>query len=104
MFEKEIQTMRLFESPNILRMFGICVHNEKGEWDLYVFLADKHQAHFETFITGFIFLFCMETKQFGFGFGKHSQDNNVMIPNVIVNVHLPACRTQPKLPYSYGVL
>ena len=30
-FKKEVETMRRFESPNILRMFGICVQNEQGE-------------------------------------------------------------------------
>lgn len=29
-FDKEIETMRRFESPNILRMFGICVQDETG--------------------------------------------------------------------------
>ncbi|XP_026220325.1 mixed lineage kinase domain-like protein [Anabas testudineus] len=29
-FDKEVQTMKRFESPNILRMFGICVQNEDG--------------------------------------------------------------------------
>ncbi|XP_071776827.1 mixed lineage kinase domain-like protein [Centroberyx gerrardi] len=29
-FLKEVETMRRFESPNILRMFGICVQNENG--------------------------------------------------------------------------
>ncbi|XP_056455588.1 mixed lineage kinase domain-like protein [Gadus chalcogrammus] len=29
-FHKEIETMRRFESPNILRMFGICVQDENG--------------------------------------------------------------------------
>uniref|UniRef100_UPI0037E871EE mixed lineage kinase domain-like protein isoform X2 n=1 Tax=Semicossyphus pulcher TaxID=241346 RepID=UPI0037E871EE len=29
-FNKEVETMRRFESPNILRMFGICVQNEEG--------------------------------------------------------------------------
>ncbi|CAL8292059.1 unnamed protein product [Boreogadus saida] len=29
-FNKEIETMRRFESPNILRMFGICVQDENG--------------------------------------------------------------------------
>uniref|UniRef100_A0A3P8UQX3 Mixed lineage kinase domain like pseudokinase n=1 Tax=Cynoglossus semilaevis TaxID=244447 RepID=A0A3P8UQX3_CYNSE len=29
-FDKEVETMRRFESPNILRMFGICVQNEDG--------------------------------------------------------------------------
>lgn len=29
-FEKEVETMRRFESPNILRMFGICIKNEEG--------------------------------------------------------------------------
>ena len=28
-FEKEIQTLKKFESPNILRMYGICIE-EKG--------------------------------------------------------------------------
>lgn len=30
-FDKEVQTMKRFESPNILRMFGICVQDEDGE-------------------------------------------------------------------------
>ncbi|XP_054476216.1 mixed lineage kinase domain-like protein [Anoplopoma fimbria] len=29
-FNKEVETMRRFESPNILRMFGICVQDEDG--------------------------------------------------------------------------
>ncbi|XP_060932731.1 mixed lineage kinase domain-like protein [Limanda limanda] len=29
-FDKEVETMRRFESPNILRMFGICVQGEEG--------------------------------------------------------------------------
>ncbi|KAL2093050.1 hypothetical protein ACEWY4_010362 [Coilia grayii] len=29
-FNKEVETMKRFESPNILRMFGICVHDENG--------------------------------------------------------------------------
>ncbi|XP_039990002.1 mixed lineage kinase domain-like protein [Xiphias gladius] len=29
-FNKEVETMRRFESPNILRMFGICVQDEEG--------------------------------------------------------------------------
>ncbi|KAK2880598.1 mixed lineage kinase domain-like protein [Channa argus] len=29
-FDKEVQTMKRFESPNILRMFGICVQDEDG--------------------------------------------------------------------------
>ncbi|XP_039619540.1 mixed lineage kinase domain-like protein [Polypterus senegalus] len=29
-FEKEVKTMKHFESPNILRMFGICIFNEAG--------------------------------------------------------------------------
>ncbi|XP_066570220.1 mixed lineage kinase domain-like protein [Amia ocellicauda] len=29
-FSKEVETMKRFESPNILRMFGICVLNENG--------------------------------------------------------------------------
>ncbi|XP_016103042.1 mixed lineage kinase domain-like protein isoform X1 [Sinocyclocheilus grahami] len=29
-FNKEVETMKRFESPNILRMFGICVEDENG--------------------------------------------------------------------------
>uniref|UniRef100_A0A671K6F5 Protein kinase domain-containing protein n=1 Tax=Sinocyclocheilus anshuiensis TaxID=1608454 RepID=A0A671K6F5_9TELE len=29
-FDKEVETMKRFESPNILRMFGICVEDENG--------------------------------------------------------------------------
>uniref|UniRef100_A0A673X6Q0 Mixed lineage kinase domain like pseudokinase n=1 Tax=Salmo trutta TaxID=8032 RepID=A0A673X6Q0_SALTR len=29
-FKKEVETMKRFESPNILRMFGICVQEESG--------------------------------------------------------------------------
>ncbi|XP_068579906.1 mixed lineage kinase domain-like protein isoform X2 [Cebidichthys violaceus] len=29
-FKKEVETMKRFESPNILRMFGICVQDEDG--------------------------------------------------------------------------
>lgn len=34
-FEKEIQTLKKFESPNILRMYGICIE-EKGEGEAFV--------------------------------------------------------------------
>lgn len=30
-FNKEVETMKRFESPNILRMFGISVKDEEGE-------------------------------------------------------------------------
>lgn len=30
-FNKEVDTMKQFESPNILRMFGICIQDENGE-------------------------------------------------------------------------
>ena len=30
-FHEEVETMRRFESPNILRMFGICVQDENGK-------------------------------------------------------------------------
>lgn len=29
-FNKEVETMKRFESPSILRMFGICVQDENG--------------------------------------------------------------------------
>uniref|UniRef100_A0A8C4RYV8 Protein kinase domain-containing protein n=1 Tax=Erpetoichthys calabaricus TaxID=27687 RepID=A0A8C4RYV8_ERPCA len=35
-FEKEVKTMKYFESPNILRMFGICIFNETGEPDFLI--------------------------------------------------------------------
>lgn len=34
-FEKEIQTLKKFESPNILRMYGICIE-EKGKGEAFV--------------------------------------------------------------------
>lgn len=30
-FDKEVQTMKRFESPHIQRVFGICVQDEDGE-------------------------------------------------------------------------
>lgn len=39
-FNKEVETMRHFESPNILRMFGICVRNEKGPNPEYLIIME----------------------------------------------------------------
>ncbi|XP_020787832.1 mixed lineage kinase domain-like protein [Boleophthalmus pectinirostris] len=39
-FNKEVQTMRLFESPNILRMFGICVKNKEGPYPEYLIIME----------------------------------------------------------------
>lgn len=39
-FKKEVETMRHFESPNILRIFGICVRNEKGPNPQYLIIME----------------------------------------------------------------
>lgn len=39
-FNKEVETMRHFESPNILRMFGICVTNETGPNPEYLIIME----------------------------------------------------------------
>uniref|UniRef100_A0A8C6TUY2 Mixed lineage kinase domain like pseudokinase n=1 Tax=Neogobius melanostomus TaxID=47308 RepID=A0A8C6TUY2_9GOBI len=39
-FDKEVETMRRFESPNILRMFGICVKNKKGPNPEYLIIME----------------------------------------------------------------
>ncbi|XP_037622273.1 mixed lineage kinase domain-like protein isoform X2 [Sebastes umbrosus] len=39
-FNKEIETMRRFESPNILRMFGICVQDEDGPSPQYLIIME----------------------------------------------------------------
>ncbi|XP_030622456.1 mixed lineage kinase domain-like protein [Chanos chanos] len=39
-FSKEVETMRRFESPNILRMFGICVQNENGPNPEYLIVME----------------------------------------------------------------
>ncbi|KPP67250.1 mixed lineage kinase domain-like protein-like, partial [Scleropages formosus] len=39
-FKKEIETMRRFESPNILRMFGICVQDENGPDPNYLIVME----------------------------------------------------------------
>ncbi|GLD54423.1 mixed lineage kinase domain-like protein [Lates japonicus] len=37
-FNKEVETMRRFESPNILRMFGICVQDEDDEYNFGIIM------------------------------------------------------------------
>lgn len=39
-FRKETETMRRFESPNILRMFGICVQDEDGPTATYLIVME----------------------------------------------------------------
>ncbi|CAL8360759.1 unnamed protein product [Lota lota] len=39
-FHKEVETMRRFESPNILRMFGICVQDENGASPTYLIVME----------------------------------------------------------------
>ncbi|XP_026990918.1 mixed lineage kinase domain-like protein [Tachysurus fulvidraco] len=39
-FNKEVETMKRFESPHILRMFGICVQNEKGPNPTYLIVME----------------------------------------------------------------
>lgn len=39
-FDKEVETMRRFESPNILRMFGICVRNAEGPNPEYLIIME----------------------------------------------------------------
>ncbi|KAJ8407923.1 hypothetical protein AAFF_G00269670 [Aldrovandia affinis] len=39
-FRKEVQTMKRFESPNILRMFGICVQDEDGPSPNYLIVME----------------------------------------------------------------
>ncbi|KAL4642106.1 mixed lineage kinase domain-like protein-like [Arapaima gigas] len=39
-FQKEVETMRRFESPNILRMFGICVQDENGPNPNYLIVME----------------------------------------------------------------
>ncbi|XP_073688356.1 mixed lineage kinase domain-like protein [Garra rufa] len=39
-FNKEVETMKRFESPNILRMFGICVENENGPNPSYLIVME----------------------------------------------------------------
>lgn len=39
-FKKEVETMRRFESPNILRMFGICVQDENGPNPSYLIVME----------------------------------------------------------------
>ncbi|XP_015223778.1 mixed lineage kinase domain-like protein isoform X2 [Lepisosteus oculatus] len=39
-FNKEVETMKRFESPNILRMFGICVLNEDGPSPGYLIVME----------------------------------------------------------------
>ncbi|KAK3536067.1 hypothetical protein QTP70_026468, partial [Hemibagrus guttatus] len=44
-FNKEVETMKRFESPHILRMFGICVQNENGFlWILFSPLSVQKHA------------------------------------------------------------
>ncbi|XP_057186034.1 mixed lineage kinase domain-like protein [Triplophysa rosa] len=39
-FKKEVETMRRFESPNILRMFGICVQDENAPNPSYMIVME----------------------------------------------------------------
>ncbi|KAL0968107.1 hypothetical protein UPYG_G00262500 [Umbra pygmaea] len=39
-FKKEVETMKHFESPNILRMFGICVQEENGSHPNYLIVME----------------------------------------------------------------
>ncbi|XP_043084145.1 mixed lineage kinase domain-like protein [Puntigrus tetrazona] len=39
-FNKEVETMKRFESPNILRMFGICVEEENGPNPSYLIVME----------------------------------------------------------------
>ncbi|XP_036808320.1 mixed lineage kinase domain-like protein [Oncorhynchus mykiss] len=39
-FKKEVETMKRFESPNILRMFGICVQEESGPNPNYLIVME----------------------------------------------------------------
>ncbi|XP_067235880.1 mixed lineage kinase domain-like protein isoform X3 [Chanodichthys erythropterus] len=39
-FNKEVETMKRFESPNILRMFGICVQDENGPNPCYLIVME----------------------------------------------------------------
>ncbi|KAJ7998023.1 hypothetical protein DPEC_G00218240 [Dallia pectoralis] len=39
-FRKEVETMRRFESPNILRMFGICVQDENRYYPDYLIVME----------------------------------------------------------------
>ncbi|KAG8012373.1 E3 ubiquitin-protein ligase RFWD3 [Nibea albiflora] len=39
-FNKEVETMKRFESPNILRMFGICVKDEEGSSPQYFIIME----------------------------------------------------------------
>ncbi|XP_035985161.1 mixed lineage kinase domain-like protein [Fundulus heteroclitus] len=39
-FQKEVQTMKQFESPNIVRMFGICILNEKTPNPKYLIVME----------------------------------------------------------------
>lgn len=39
-FHKEVETMKRFESPHILRMFGICVQNENGPNPTYLIVME----------------------------------------------------------------
>ncbi|XP_034535296.1 mixed lineage kinase domain-like protein, partial [Notolabrus celidotus] len=39
-FNKEVETMRRFESPNILRMFGICVQDKEGPQPQFLIIME----------------------------------------------------------------
>ncbi|XP_047451262.1 mixed lineage kinase domain-like protein isoform X2 [Mugil cephalus] len=39
-FKKEVDTMKRFESPNILRMFGICVQDENGSTPQFLIIME----------------------------------------------------------------
>ncbi|XP_076877588.1 mixed lineage kinase domain-like protein [Brachyhypopomus gauderio] len=39
-FNKEVETMKRFESPHILRMFGICLQNEQGPLQNYLIVME----------------------------------------------------------------
>ncbi|KAM4526373.1 mixed lineage kinase domain-like protein [Fundulus diaphanus] len=42
-FQKEVQTMKQFESPNIVRMFGICILNENTPNPTYLIIMEYCQ-------------------------------------------------------------
>ncbi|XP_070687535.1 mixed lineage kinase domain-like protein [Pempheris klunzingeri] len=39
-FNKEVETMKRFESPNILRVFGICVQDEDGPYPQFLIIME----------------------------------------------------------------
>ncbi|KAJ8252574.1 hypothetical protein COCON_G00218860 [Conger conger] len=39
-FQREVDTLKRFQSPNILRMFGICVEDDKGPSPIYLIVTE----------------------------------------------------------------